>query len=168
MSVETFCARLAGLLAATTVSEQRLEIVASEIGAFFEVRAHEVGLFSVKEKQHKIEFLWPRGLPSNSHIPLEAVNSLVAKTAKKRESYIDNAFAKSRHLFLFEHFLADKSERISVQKVMSVPVLSGDGIKGVVQLVRKGESLEEAGADFTDTNLVELQCIAGTLGKFDL
>lgn len=164
MSLDNFFANLKSRLSGVTAPVGRLGIIAEEIAAYFSVRPHEIGLFSVDVKKHDITFRWPISMARVGHIPLNAVNSLVAKTANERTSSLDNAFARTRHLFMFEHMLADKSERITAQKVMSVPIVSDGVVTGVIQVVRKGASPVEAGDDFTQQNLADLERIATVLG----
>ncbi|HZV80978.1 MAG TPA: hypothetical protein VFF53_02300 [Geobacteraceae bacterium] len=164
MSLDTFFANLKSRLAEMTAPTDRLGVIAEEIAVYFTVRPHEIGLFSVDAKKHEITFRWPVSMATVGHIPLNAVNSLVAKTANERLSSLDNAFARTRHLFMFEHMLADKAERITAQKVMSAPIISGDVVTGVIQVVRKGASPVEAGDDFTQQNLADLERIATVLG----
>lgn len=159
MTIEEFCTQLTARLAAAPEPAACLELAAREIGGFFGVQPHEVAFFTVDARQSRILFRWPHNL-STGHIPLRAVNSLVAKTANERCSTIDNAFATSRHLFMFEHLLAEKEERVPMQKVMSVPVVAGDEVRGVIQLTRKGATPAEAGADFTPADLTALEQIA--------
>jgi GAF domain-containing protein len=168
MALEEFCSLLEGRLAATAVSAERLEIAAREIGSLFGVESHEVGLFRVDTARNQIYFRWPPSMTAASRIPLKAFNSLVAKTATERRSFIDNEFAATRHLYMLEHLLVDKTERIAVQKVMSVPIVAGENVLGVIQVVRKGSTPQEAGADFTRAELDDLEKVAGTLGGYEL
>jgi len=164
MSFEGLFARLKESLAGVTDSAGRLRVVAEEIAAYYGVRPHEIGLFSVDVKKHEITFRWPVSMAKVGHIPLNAVNSLVAKTANEKIASLDNAFARTRHLFMFEHMLADKTERITAQKVMSAPIQTDGTVTGVIQVVRKGATAVEAGDDFTEQNLADLQRIAAVLG----
>lgn len=166
MSFDIFFEGLKSCLAAVTVPADRLRVVAEEVAAFFGVRPHEIGLFSVDAKRHEITFRWPLSMAKVGHIPLNAVNSLVAKTANDRTATLDNSFARTRHLFMFEHMLADKTERITAQKVMSVPIIIDDTVSGVIQVVRKGASPVEAGDDFTQQNLVDLERVAKILAAY--
>jgi hypothetical protein len=166
MSFDIFFEGLKSCLAAVTVPADRLRVVAEEVAAFFAVRPHEIGLFSVDAKRHEITFRWPLSMAKVGHIPLNAVNSLVAKTANDRTATLDNCFARTRHLFMFEHMLADKTERITAQKVMSVPIVIDDTVSGVIQVVRKGASPAEAGDDFTQQNLADLERIAKILAAY--
>jgi hypothetical protein len=166
MSFDIFFEGLKSCLAAVTAPDDRLRVVAEEVAAFFGVRPHEIGLFSVDVKRHEITFRWPLSMAKVGHIPLNAVNSLVAKTANERTATLDNFFARTRHLFMFEHMLADKTERITAQKIMSVPIIVDDAVTGVIQVVRKGASAVEAGDDFFPQNLADLERIATILATY--
>lgn len=165
MQVDSFILNLQSHLASVTDHGGRLKIIAADVAGFFSLRSHEVGLFSVNHKRHEISFLLPEGMANTGQIPLTAVNSLVATTANELVPTIDNAFVRTRHLFMFEHMLADKSNRISVQKIMSVPIVAAGVATGVIQVGRKGASPVEAGADFTGQNLADLVKIAAVLAQ---
>ena len=164
MTLDQFKEKFVAEITAKPDAAARLKCAAEGLAKAFAVKSHEVGLFAVNPKKHEINFVWPLSMSKVGHIPLNAINSLVAKTANERKSYLDNAFAGSRHLFIFEHMLAEKSERIPVQKIMSSPIINGDGVvTGVVQITRKASSAVEAGADFTPENLAVLEAIAAVL-----
>lgn len=163
MTIDQVKEKLAAGIAAQATAADKLKYAAEGLAAVFGVRQHEVGLFSVSQKKHEITFVWPLSMAKIGHIPLNAVNSLVAKTANEQKSYLDNAFAGSRHLFIFEHMLAEKSERIPVQKILSVPITAAGIVVGVVQITRKAASPVEAGEDFTQGNLAVLEALATTL-----
>jgi hypothetical protein len=166
MSFDIFFEGLKGCLAAVTEPADRLRVVAEETASFFAVRPHEIGLFSVDARKHEITFRWPLSMAKVGHIPLNAVNSLVAKTANERIATLDNNFVKTRHLFMFEHMLADKTERITAQKVMSAPIVTDGVVTGVIQVVRKGATPEESGDDFTPQNLADLERVAAILAHY--
>lgn len=168
MTVDSFTADLKRGLDAASGFEEQLKTIATGIARFFAIRDHEVGIFSIHHKKHEISFIWPQGVANAGHIPLNAINSLVARTANELVPTLDNSFAKSRHLFIFEFMLADKSDRIPIQKIMSVPVVTGGSAKWVIQVVRKGATLEDAGLDFTERDLADLEKIAALLSNYDL
>ena len=168
MNIDRFCSDLSAKLASATTQEDGLATAAEEISSYFDVEPHEIGFFSVDYPQHQIHFRWPPIMSHANRIPLKAFNSLVARTANDCQSFIDNMFAVTRHLFMFEHLLVDKAERIPVQKVMSVPILGEKLAMGVIQVVRKGASPDEAGADFNEATVADLEQIAGVLSTFRL
>jgi hypothetical protein len=146
----------------------KLKAIAEGVATFYSLRSHEVGLFSVNQKRREISFLLPEGMAQKGHIPLNAVNSLVAKTANELAPLIDNTFTTSRHLFMFEHMLTEKTNRIAVQKIMSVPIISGGVAIGVIQVGKKGASLTDAGVDFTVQDLSYLVKIADIIAGYDI
>ena len=146
---------------------ERVKVVADGVADYYGLRSHEVGLFRVNHKMQEISFVYPVGMGKAGHIPLNFVQSLVARTAKELVPVVDNDFVKTRHLFMLEHMLADKEERITMQKVMSVPIIADGKARGVIQVGRKADSLAEAGADFTQQNLADLVQIAALLADYD-
>jgi hypothetical protein len=168
MPIDSFIIKLKSRLDSVADPGEKNRVIADEVAGFFSIRSHEVGLFSVNHKKHEISFLLPAGMASKGHIPLNAVNSLVAKTANTLVPAIDNAFATTRHLFMFEHMLSEKSDRISVQKIMSVPIVAEGVAKGVIQVGRKGVSPVEAGEDFTAHELADLVKIAELLARYGI
>lgn len=168
MDIDSFIPELKSHLDAAGSAGERLKVIAADVASFYGLRTHEVGLFAVNRKQYEISFLLPEGMASKGHIPLNAVNSLVARTANEQLPSLNNAFASTRHLFMFEHMLAEKTSRISVQKIMSVPIVSGGVAVGVIQVGKKGASPVEAGEDFSERQLADLVRIAAVLADYDL
>lgn len=168
MHVESFIQQLKHDLDRFTDRDMRLNAIAEDVASFFSLRSHEIGLFSINHNREEISFLLPKGMAQKGHIPLTALNSLVVQTANDLVPYLDNNFTRSRHLFMFEHMLTEKSARISVQKIMSVPIISEGIAQGVIQVAKKGDSVTEAGVDFTEQNLGDLVKIANSLVSYDL
>lgn len=166
MSVDDFRPRLAKILFAAPPRE-RLAVAAGEIAAYFGVDAHEVAYFQVDSGGRNAVFRWP---PSNNiNIPLKSFStSLLSATAREQRGFVNNAFATTPHLHMFEHALDEREQRVPVQKIMSVPLLDGSEVRGILQVCRKGRTLAEAGADFGDAELQELQQVGAVLAQFEL
>lgn len=145
---------------------QKYEVIASSIAAAFSVKDDEVALFSYDLSREVLVFVWPKSLKSVGSIPLNAHHCLVSRTAIEKKGVLDNSFASTPHLYMFEHFLSDKLKRIPIQKIMSVPVIKGDELKGVVQTARKGQDRDSSGADFNSADLVLLTFISGMIGEY--
>ena len=142
MDLIPFCRELAARLS-TGTPEQKTEILATHLAKFFEVETHEVGLFKVDNTGRFLDFVWPKHrLAHDIKIPIKSFyTSLVSKTARDKEGSIDNTFATSKHLKMFELALEDREHCIPMQKVMTVPVFDGDKLLWVIQVSRKGGSL---------------------------
>lgn len=166
MSAADFCSRLTRILLDAPAPE-RLAVAAAEIAAFFGVDAHEVAYFQVESGGRSAVFRWPPSTMIN--IPLKSFStSLLSATAREQRAFVNNAFATTPHLHMFEHALAEREQRVPVQKIMSAPVLAGDQLRGILQICRKGRTLAEAGADFGDVELQELQQVCAVLAQVDL
>lgn len=91
--------------------------------------------------------------------------SMVSATARDRRGSIDNAFAATPHLHMFEQTLTEREHRLPLQKVMTAPGGQEDQLLWIGQISRKGETREEAGPDFTDAQLRELEVLADCLAN---
>lgn len=163
MEIETFCRNFSELLAGMP-AVRRIETASHEIAHFFAVAPHEVAYFRI-DGGRSATFLWP---PPKSgamtSVPLKAfATSLMSATAREERSFLDNTFHATPHLHMFEHMLADREQRIPVQKIMSVPVIAHGTLIAVLQVSRKGSTRDTAGPDFTPLDLERLVAIADAL-----
>ncbi|HEY6837321.1 MAG TPA: hypothetical protein VI389_01125 [Geobacteraceae bacterium] len=165
MTVDEFCADLDARLAPLNAPGERQAVAAGALGEYFGVGDEEVAFFSFDRERSSLVFVWPRSLRTVGSIPLSAHNCLAVDTALGKGAVVDNAFASTRHLHIFEHFITRKEGRVPVQKVMSVVMAQGDELRGVVQVGRKGEARETVGPDFTADDLQALVRIAAVLGR---
>ncbi len=166
MNLEQFAQDFNKSVAEAKSPMERVEIIAGSLGAAFGAGSDEVAIFSFDKSREMLVFIWPHSLKSVGSIPMNAHRCLVAKTAIEKRGGLDNSFVSTPHLYMFEHFLSEKEKRVPIQKIMSVPVMSGDNLKGVVQIARKGPDRENAGADFTTSDLAFLTAIAGVIADY--
>jgi hypothetical protein len=166
MSFAEFRAGFAASLAAAPSPLDRYELIAARVGEYFGVTMDEVALFSYDHDREVLVFIWPKSLKTVGSIPLIAHKCLVSKTAVEKRAVLDNSFATSPHLYMFEHFLSDRAKRIPIQKIMSVPIMDATGLKGVIQVARKGADRQGAGADFTAGNLQDLGGFASLIAAY--
>lgn len=161
MTIDHFCRQFAASLAYVP-EEDFAAAAAGEIAGFFGTEPHEIGLFQIDSSGRLAIFRWPpQRLDTLIAIPIKSfASSLVSATARDRRATVDNAFADTRHLFIYEQAMAEKEQRIPVQKIMSAPVVAGDQLSWIIQVTRKGLIAEEAGPDFTATDLDHLERIS--------
>lgn len=145
---------------------KRVETIALSLADVFGVSKDEVAVFSFDSDREVLVFIWPHSLKSVGSIPLNAHRCLVARTAVAGRAELDNSFASTPHLYMFEHFLSEKAQRLPIQKIMSVPVMHGGQLKGVVQVARKGADRESAAPDFTDKDLAKLTEFVAALARY--
>ncbi len=147
--------------------------IARQLAKVFGVHDDEVAIMKL-DRGH-LQFLYPPVLQNVGTIPLNTTGSVAAHVASSRKAEIRNNFAETRHASVFEA-AANKQKVTSdlgssrhstgiIHKLMSVPVLSGVELRGVIQVCRKGTSAPAAGPDFTTEDLQKLTSVAGQVAR---
>lgn len=165
MTVAEFVLNLERDIAVASTPGKKIETIAASLGSAFGVAGEEVALFTFDSSREVLVFVWPQSLKSVGSIPMNAHRCLVTKTAAESCGGLDNSFASTPHLYMFEHFLANKEKRIPIQKIMSVPVMIDEQLKGVIQIAKKGMDRDSAGADFTAKDLESLTAFSAVIAK---
>ena len=154
-------------------AEHSAEIDSASLGAFseklaaiFGVNPDEVAILAITGNGQHLKFLVPEKLQAVGTIPVNSTTALVARTAREKRPDILNRFAGSRHASVFEGVPLGRREGEMIQKIMSVPIVSGEKVVGVVQISRKGRTQQGAGADFGSGDLRMLQGLIPTLAQF--
>jgi transcriptional regulator with GAF, ATPase, and Fis domain len=152
------------------LTPENSEKLAIELAKIFRVQQEEVGILRLEK--NSLVFVHPLKLNNVGRIPLNSP-SVVARTANSKKGEIINNFAHTRHTTFFETVdvssksgqkKASKEEQI-IQKLMSVPVISGNQVVGVIQICRKGATAPAAGPDFIPAELQKLATMAASLAK---
>ncbi len=145
--------------------------VCLKLAQILRVRRSEVALLRLDKGS--LRFIFPPELRSAGVLPLTG-SAVAARTAATRSPLLSNTFMRVKHASLFEAVKlgtdADEEDRsqgqMPIQKIMSVPVArSGGDVMGVVQISRKGLDAQGAGADFTNTDLKQLEQAAEILAR---
>jgi hypothetical protein len=137
------------------------------------LRVHRSEVALLRLEKGSLRFIFPPELRSAGVLPLTG-SAVAARTAATRSPLLSNTFMRVKHASLFEAVKlgadADEDDRrqqqMPIQKIMSVPVVqSGGKVMGVVQISRKGLDGSTAGADFTNTDLKQLEEAAEILAR---
>jgi GAF domain-containing protein len=140
--------------------------LAADIGKAFSVRPDEVAILATTADDKFLHFLVPEQLRNVGTIPINSTSAMVSRTARERRPEIINNFTVARHSTVFEAVPLDSKQRGDpIQKIMSVPVVAGNKVTGVLQVSRKGKSVTTAGADFSPAELNTLGQYANHLGR---
>src|SRR2546423_15629318 len=142
------------------LNHKNAERIGNELSKTFNVELDEVGILKL-EKQH-LTFVYPQKLATVGSIPLNTVGAVAARTANTKRAEAINSFAQTKHVSVFEavELGAKQSQQLSpmgetkkeihaIQKLMSAPVVGGEGVVGVIEVCRKGSSAPAAGPDFS-------------------
>jgi hypothetical protein len=152
--------------------------LARELARSFGVEDDEIGILRLEGSA--LVFCHPAKLKAVGRIPLNS-SSVAARTASTRRSEILNNFSQVKHASFFEAVNLSESNTNEgdrpdpnipafdglgqpraagptrlIQKLISVPVMEGKKVRGVIQVCRKGPSPSAAGPDFTQGDLQQL------------
>jgi len=139
------------------------EKLAQMLAKSFNVTAEEVALLKLNGKL--LGFVYPEKLKQVGSIPLNTTTSVAARTAVTKRSEALNNFTATKHASVFEAVNLNKTKPKIIQKLMSVPVIGAEGVVGVIQISRKGTTPQDAGPDFTNTDVQKLLGFANQLAK---
>lgn len=151
--------------AAAPPDSQSLLNVVKQVAKLFGVREDEVAIMEVVAEGRTLRFVVPEKLRPVGSIPLSSTTALAARTVRERRSDVMNNFPIARHATVFEGVPLGRNAGESIQKIISAPIVRGNSVVGVVQICRKGASLTDAGPDFTQRDLTELQSLNKALDK---
>jgi hypothetical protein len=139
------------------IDSKSLAKFSDRLAAIFGVKSDEVAILAVTGNGRHLSFLVPEKLKAVGSIPLNSSTALAARTVRERRAEIFNQFAGSRHASVFEGVRLGRREGEMIQKIMSVPIISGADVAGVAQISRKGRAQRELRA---------LQELSPTLAQF--
>lgn len=146
-------------------SDSSPEAICACVARVFQVRDTEVALLELNGRL--LNFIYPAELKTAGAIPL-ASSSVAARTARSKQSELFNSFAQVSHFSVFELVKLGETglDAQMIQKLMSAPVLAGNGeVIGVIQISRKAPRPEAAGPAFTADDLRKLELVASFVGK---
>jgi hypothetical protein len=141
----------------------------SALAKLFGVRATEVALMRLQKGL--LSFLYPEQLKTAGSIPVSSSSAVASHTASTKKTELYNAFVKVKHASIFESVKliqsdGDPTEQNTIQKLMSAPVLDAQRrVLGVIQVCRKGYDPANAGPDFTQDDLQQLELAAKVLSN---
>lgn len=163
MSLSDSAEKFAKLVAEAPSPVKKLEVIAGVLARTFKVDVSEIGIFTFDADREMLVFVWPVSGHAIGSIPLNAHKCLATKTALEKTGEFNNSFASTPHLAMFESFIPGKENRVPIQKILSVPIMKGDRLRGVIQISRKGPDRESAGPDFTRADLNHMSTVAAIL-----
>ena len=149
------------------LAEESTEKLVQEIAKLFSVKQDEVAILQLASDGKILKFLHPFKLKQMGSIPLSTTNSMAVRTVREKRPEMINNFPAQKHPTIFESVGLDpkKKERDPIQKIISAPLLLDSKPVGVIQISRKGKTLQAVGADFTIRDLTSLMTTAGMLAK---
>ncbi len=141
------------------------KMVAGAIAKNFNVKPEDVSILRLKPNGKQLEFVVPEKLARIGTIPMTSTRALAVRTLRDRKPEFINNFQAAEHHTVFEAVKLTKEGAVPIQKIISIPILSGGKPAGVIQVTRKGKSPGAAGPDFGANDSDELTQIATALSS---
>ena len=143
-----------------------LEMVATHISEAFKVTLTEIAILVRTKDGQTLRFVYPPALAVGPNAFPLRVWSVAGNVLKSGTAFLDNSFAETKHLSFYEHVNLGGSKSGIIQKIMVVPLPSRVDNFGVVEVSRKGSNPDEAGPDFTSSELQRLANIVKTVAPY--
>jgi hypothetical protein len=148
-------------------SDEALGQLAGVIAQAFKGRKDEVAVLQLSPDGRMLSFLFPTKFQKMGAIPLTSSHSLATKTIRDKRGEIVNNFSVYKHPTVFESIDVSAEEKAApIQKIVSSPMVVDGKVVGVIQVSRKGKPGDPIGADFTPSDLGELNTVGTILGKY--
>src|SRR5271169_4764522 len=167
MSLVSELERLAIALEAdeSSAAEVSIPALAEKIAKELRVKSDEVAILGVSHRWRHLHFLVPAALKNVGFIPLTSNSALAARTVRESRPEINNNFSAVRHATVFEGVKTATTSGESIHKIISAPILCDGKVVGVMQVSRKGTSVNNSGPDFMSEDLGKVLAICRPLGK---
>ena len=132
------------------------ERVVKAVSQQFACKQDEVAILLLSHDGKHLRFIAPRRFAELGSIPTSKRDSIAVGVLAKRSGEVINNVPMVKHVSFFESIkLRDKPAPI--QKMVTTPLVVRGQPVGVVEISRKGETVREAGADFTPADLRKAQ-----------
>src|SRR6266436_10032631 len=100
-----------------------LSAVAEKIAKNLGVKHDEVAILAISTRWRHLHFLVPEALKNVGFVPLSSNSALSARTARESRPEIENNFAATRHVTVFESVKTADGSSGTIQKMVSAPIL---------------------------------------------
>ena len=143
------------------MAERVVKYVAGAFGA----KHDEVAILFLTSDGKHLRFVAPRKFSDLGTIPVTKRDSIAVNIFGRKSGEAMNNVPMVKHVAFFESVkLRDRA--VPIQKMITVPILSGEEAVGVAQISRKGETPSEAGPDFSAADVKKAQDIFGAVAPF--
>ena len=138
-------------------SEQTFNKTISEICKFYienlGLNEDEVAILLADKDKEVLSFAAPQYLVNSGLIPISSSDAFASIVYKLDKKAIDNNFNQQKHLNLFEFIKTPENKIKQIWKMLATTIKAEGERLGVIELSRKGETIIEAGEDFTQNDL---------------
>ena len=131
--------------------------IARDIALALKLRDDEVSVLLSNADGTVLRFLYPEALFKTGVKLAMDRNSLAGQAIYYRKAQLHNDMQQVKRMAFFERVKTGEAAPLPIQKMLTVPIIEGERVLGVVQCSRKAKTLAEAGADFTKADIALLE-----------
>jgi hypothetical protein len=141
------------------------ERVVKAVSQAFSCRQDEVAILLLSLDGRHLRFVAPRRFAELGSIPTTKRDSIAVGVLSRKSGDVINNVPMVKHVSFFESIkLRDKPAPI--QKMVTTPLVVSGHLVGVAEVSRKGETVRDAGPDFTPADLRRAQEIFDGVAPF--
>lgn len=137
--------------------ETYFTMVLSEIEQFYtdnlSLNSYEVAIFLTNKEKTILSFACPAYLVNSGMIPVSSTEAYSATVFRTGRGIIENKLQQQKHLGIFEIIRTPDSKLMPLWKMMAALIAIGDEKIGVIEISRRGTTEDDAGENFTQTDL---------------
>ena len=124
------------------------DLVARGAAEYLDRKVDEIGILLAGSDGKYLRFVAPRKLCDLGTIPTTKRDSIAVSVYTRKVPEANNNVPLVRHVAFFESVKVTENVQ-PIMKMVTVPIMSGGQVIGVAQVSKKGDTLSEAGSDFT-------------------
>ena len=130
------------------MADRVVKAVSHEFGC----KQEEVAILLLSIDGRHLRFIAPRRFAELGSIPTSKRDSIAVGVLARRTGEVINNVPMVKHVSFFESIKL-KDKPIPIQKMVTTPLVVKGQPVGVAEISRKGETIRDAGADFTPADL---------------
>ena len=139
------------------IFEDTMNVVVDFLSKYFNVNPEEVGILFITSNGKFLRFVAPKKLFKNgATFPISKRESISTKVITTLKPDIQNNFSNIKHLSIYEKVKISEEKPKAIQKMLTYPLIIKNKAVGVIQISRKGDTLEQSGYDFTQADIEKL------------
>lgn len=141
------------------------ERVVKAVSQQFGCKQDEVAILLLSADGKHLRFVAPRRFAELGSIPTSKRDSIAVGVISKRSGAVINNVPMVKHVSFFESIkLRDKP--VPIQKMVTTPLVVRGQPVGVAEISRKGETVRDAGPDFSPADLRKAQEIFDAIAPY--
>ena len=130
------------------------------------VGQYEVAIFLANKQNTILSFIYPDYLVSTGSIPINSMDAIASSIYRSSRCVIENHLQQQKHLAVFQSIRVPGDGIQPLWKMIGVPIsLEGKQI-GVLEISRRSEKQQDAGADFHDGDMALVKKSISKLSQF--